>query len=69
MKCSYLQYFFRILSKIINFHLLECDPNCIKCEVNGAGLCDGNSWCKAGYGFQSSTKTCIGKKTVFRSTS
>ena len=39
--------------------LLECDPNCDQCDINGPAKCDDNH-CKAGYNFVGDSKNCTG---------
>ena len=41
------------------FLLLECDPNCDQCDINGPAKCD-DSHCTDGYKFVADSKNCTG---------
>ena len=41
-------------------YFVACDPNCDKCDTNGATNCDSDG-CKSGFLFNSGTKKCDGE--------
>ena len=45
----------------INIHyFVACDPNCDKCDTNGATNCDADG-CRSGFHFKTDTMKCEGE--------